>query len=150
MYHNSLKFLRLKIFADFVGQSASMKILSPHIKFYNRCKAWLEAQPRKFYPWKFVFWAEFGKTTKYLSLEILGYMVLPGLFHNYCGSSVYGRCIHTQWYNLHPTCIWTSHLSADKTQHFTVQWGQLSQVHLHFHVKTEFIFKHIPLVHLGC
>ena len=63
----SLKFSRDKIFVDFMGQRMAMKFFSPwNFKFITDAR----------YGWKldqenFIhdFWAELGKTTKYLILE---------------------------------------------------------------------------------
>ena len=60
----SLKFSRLKIFADFAGQRRATKFL-----VHNSCKGVDGSQTTKILPEKICFLAEFGKTTKYLSLE---------------------------------------------------------------------------------
>ena len=77
LFPYSLKFLRLK---DFVGQRMAMKNFSTNFQVHNRCKAWLEARPRKFYLWKFVFEQNLAKSRniKFLSSRILGYKVGSG------------------------------------------------------------------------
>ena len=55
------------------------------VKFqaHNRCNAWLEARPRKFYPWKFVFEQSLAKLQNIKSSKILGYTVMTWIFGPY-------------------------------------------------------------------
>ena len=54
---------------------AILRNLKSKFQVHNRCKAMLEAKPRKFYPHKFVFKQNLAKLRNILSSKFLGYTV---------------------------------------------------------------------------
>ena len=64
-------------------------------EIHNKCEVWLEAtyRPRKFLSPKSCFWAEIGKTAKYLILKNFRLYSTPGLFCSFTEQYYFVRMV---------------------------------------------------------